>query len=173
MKPLPFSSQLLITSTLLGLLTIAPACAKSPSNHNIEPLQNLALIAEKAQEKQIPILLVFSSENCPFCVQVEEDFLKPMLISGQYENKVIIRKVRIDGPEDLTNFDGNTTTVDALKLRYSVFVVPTVIVINDTGKEVGERLIGINTADYYGAYLDQSIDQGIESMRYPVTQSQP
>lgn len=117
-----------------------------------------------AVEKKIPVLLVFSAEDCPFCVTVEEEFLKPMMISGDYTDRIMIRKVMLDGHPDAVSFDGEELDVSLMAAQYTVFATPTLVFVDNQGNEIAERLIGVNTLDYYGAYLDKSIDQAKNKM---------
>jgi len=118
-----------------------------------------------AQEKGIPILLEFTMHGCPFCEEVEEEVLRPMLISGDYDNKVIVRNIKID-EEDTTiiDFNGEKITYEELAERYYVYVAPTLILVQGDGKEMGLEMVGVTTIDYYGAYLDQAIDQAMKKI---------
>ncbi|MGV6857808.1 MAG: thioredoxin family protein [bacterium] len=127
--------------------------------------ENLHETAASSNEKGIPVLLVFVADGCPFCIEVEEDYLKPIMRSGDYTNKVLIRTVNIDEDSEVKSFDGTPTSPQKLQAKYDVFVTPTLVFVNSEGAEVGERLTGINTRDYYGAYLDQSIEAGARKIR--------
>jgi len=118
-----------------------------------------------AQEKGIPILLEFSMHGCPFCEEVEEEVLQPMLISGDYDNKVIVRNIKID-EEDTTiiDFNGEKITYEELAERYYVYVAPTLVLVQGDGKEMGLEMVGVTTIDYYGAYLDQAIDKAMKKI---------
>lgn len=115
----------------------------------------------QAMEKGIPVLIEFSMHGCPFCEQVEEEVLKPMLISGQYVNKAIIRKMVLDDDNQLTDFNGQKISYDEFALRYAIDVVPTLVLMNGEGKALGLRMRGVTTIDFYGIYLDQAIDQAL------------
>ena len=61
---------------------------------------DLASDAQAARERNLPILMMFSMDGCGYCELVEQDFLRPMLISGDYRDKVIIRMVKTDSFRD-------------------------------------------------------------------------
>ena len=121
-------------------------------------LQNDGILA---QEKGIPILLEFTMHGCPFCEEVEEEVLRPMLISGDYDNKVLVRNIKIDEDTVITDFNGESISYEDLASRYSVFVAPTLVLVHGNGKAMGLEMVGVTTIDFYGAYLDQAIDQAL------------
>lgn len=127
--------------------------------------QSLAADARAASAHELPILLSFSTRECGYCEQLEADFLRPMVISGLYDDKILIRKVMIDEGQSLVDFDGQRVDADRLAYRYQVRVVPTVVFVNAAGQELAERLVGINTPELFGGYLDRSIDMALGQVR--------
>lgn len=102
-------TALLLTFTALSLFWIMDIPAKGLVIEAEDPLphveikdgSNLVVDADEASEKQIPVLMFFSMKHCPYCIEVEEDYLKPMLRNAEYNGKVIIRKIRIDGTDSV------------------------------------------------------------------------
>jgi hypothetical protein len=45
-----------------------------------------------------------------------------------------------------------------------VYLTPTLVFLDGDGNEVSERIIGINTLEMYGGYVDEAINQGIKSI---------
>lgn len=115
-----------------------------------------------AQEKGIPVLLEFTMNGCPFCEEVENEVLRPMLISGDYDNKVIVRNVKIDEETEITDFNGQKITYEELASRYNVFVAPTLVLVQGNGTAMGIEMVGVTTIDFYAAYLDQAIDEALK-----------
>ncbi|MCK5334812.1 MAG: thioredoxin fold domain-containing protein [Gammaproteobacteria bacterium] len=124
-----------------------------------------------AQEKGIPVLLEFTMNGCPFCEEVEEEVLRPMLISGDYDNKVIVRNVMIDEDTEITDFNGETITYEELASRYNVFVAPTLVLVQGNGKAMGIEMVGVTTIDFYGAYLDQAIEAALKETSVAVQET--
>lgn len=144
-----------LPAALLGLLLCLPLTAGAAEVREIVNFQKEGAAAARCG---LPILIMFSSAECPYCVRVEEDFLEPMLISGDYEERVIIRKVRLDRPtRAITDFDGSAATVGDLTERYDIMVMPTLIYVDGSGKELAQRQVGMTTPDYFGGYIDQRI----------------
>ncbi|MDH5425347.1 MAG: thioredoxin fold domain-containing protein [Gammaproteobacteria bacterium] len=115
-----------------------------------------------AQQQGIPVLLEFSMHGCSFCEQIESEVLRPMLISGDYDKKVMLRKVMIDEDTVITDFNGKKITYDELASRYKIYVTPTLILLHGNGKAMGIEMVGVTTIDFYGAYLDQAIDDALK-----------
>jgi len=46
--------------------------------------------------------------------------------------------------------------------RHGVVLVPQVVVFGPDGKQAGKPVIGISNEDFYGVYLQQAINAGIE-----------
>ena len=134
--------------------------------HQIINTTNLQLDATTAKQLQIPLMLVFSQTECPFCITLREEILQPMLISRDYDNRVLIREIMIDYTTDITDFSGEATTAREVFNRYHLFVTPSILLLNSQGEELAERQIGINTVDYYGYYLDQAIEQALTKLRH-------
>ena len=127
---------------------------------------NLAKDGRLAERKGLPILLVFSASDCSYCELLEAEILRPMLLSGDYTDKVIIRKVNIDEDSAIVrDFNGKKTPLNDIVLRYGVYVTPTVIFVNHEGTELAKRLIGINTVEYYGGDVDAAIEKSLKKIR--------
>jgi thioredoxin-related protein len=120
-----------------------------------------------ARDRQLPILLVFSATGCAYCQQLEDEFLKPMLISGEYTDRVIIRRLLLDIGQHAIDFDGTQRTASAIATRYKAWVTPTLVFLDGTGREVAERMTGINTPEMFGGYLDACIDTALLRIRDP------
>ncbi len=131
----------------------------------VEQSRDLAADAQLAQTHKLPILLSFTADSCDYCLLLEEDFLKPMLISGHYQDKILIRKVIVDAGQRLIDFDGTALDTDQLAGRYHVRVYPTLLFLDSMGRELAERMVGINTPEFYGGYLDDNIDMALRRVR--------
>jgi thioredoxin-related protein len=130
----------------------------------VQMTRNLLSDAKLASEKRIPILLLFTQENCGFCEIVRSDFLRPMLLNNEYDSRVLIRQIEFDG-DDVIGFDGKTTSMDNITERYNVGFTPTVIFLDSKGKELADKIIGITTVHYYGGFLDDNIDLSLQKIR--------
>lgn len=131
----------------------------------IQQTSDLYADARQANRHRVPMLLIFSQHDCPFCERLKEEVINPMLVSGEYDNRIIIREIMIDDDQDIRDFDGNPVAPREVFTRYLLYVTPSVLLVDNMGNELAERQIGINTVDYYGYYLDQAIDQALRTLR--------
>ena len=122
---------------------------------------------QQARALQLPIMLTFSADDCSYCELLEEDFLQPMLLSGEYEDRIIIRKLILDDGSSVSDFSGKDTEATRLSDRYRVFVTPTILFVDGAGRELAERMAGINTPELFGGYLEVCIDTALASIRNP------
>jgi thioredoxin-related protein len=88
-----------------------------------------------------------------------------MMKSGDYDDKVIIRRVEMGVGSEVTGFDGKSIGADELARGYQVFVTPTVVVVGPDGRQLADKLVGYGSRDFYGSYLDSAIDTSLEQMR--------
>ncbi|MDH5179210.1 MAG: thioredoxin fold domain-containing protein [Gammaproteobacteria bacterium] len=140
----------------LALLCIAPfSQARDVTLHQVT---DLAQLAEEARDKKLPILIMFSMDGCPYCVILRENYLLPMLRSGRYQNKVIIRMVKVDDYRTLTDFEGKRVSPEDFPTRYKAYVMPTMIFVDANGKEIAPRLVGIGTEGFFAGDIDNAID---------------
>lgn len=149
---------------LLILLLAGPAISAEAETGTRVPLTtDLQADAALARARGIPLLIMFSLDDCPYCMVVREEFLDPMQLSGDYRNKVLMRILKMDG-DFVTDFDGRRVPVDDLAVRYGASVAPTVILLDHHGQMLTKRLLGITTPDFYGGYLDAAIDKSLQRL---------
>ena len=145
----------------LMLMLAHPVAAESDSLPQAVDLERLG---QSAEEKGIPILLMVSQYHCGFCELMKREVLQPMLISGDYADRVMIRELLIDPGETVTNFEGRREAGDSFSGRYRVYVTPTLLFLDGKGHEMAERILGINTIDYLLFYIEEAIDESAGKM---------
>lgn len=151
---------------LLVVLTLGGSAAlQSSPEPQVMPARDLAAIAYEARQRGLPIALVVSMDHCPWCERLEEDFLKPMLLSGDYVDRVIMCKLDLDSSLTVRDFEGRETTGRRIAEHYGVSLAPTVLLLGHRGEELVPRLTGLTTPDFYGGYLDAAIDESIARLR--------
>ena len=137
-----------------AMVSAKPSTADS---HRVKISENLYQDAQLAKQKGVPLVVMFSQDSCLYCRIVRENFLEPMLINGEYDDKVVVREVKIDSFEDVKNFDGKMIPSDELATELRAYLTPTVIVFDSTGK-VHHRIVGLVNEHYYSAELDTAIE---------------
>lgn len=127
---------------------------------------SLQIDGQLAIQNQIPLLLMFSQNDCPFCIKLKEEIIQPMLISGDYTDRALIREFMIDDNSTVINFQGESVEPRDIFNHYKLFVTPSLLLLDGQGNELAERQVGINTIDYYGYYLDEAIKVALTKIHY-------
>jgi thioredoxin-related protein len=120
--------------------------------------------ARDAAARKVPILLVFTSPHCRYCERVKAEYLGPMLEDPAWKGKVIIRQIEAGSDWALVGFDGKKTTHGAYTASQRIKMVPTIKVVDASGKELAEPIVGLLTPDYYYGYLQSAIEEGLEKI---------
>ena len=81
-----------------------------------------------------------------------------MLKSPDYNERIIIRSFSLGEVETITDFNGDTVDADVFAAKHGATLTPTLVFLDSTGKAVAEPLLGYNSPDFYGAYLESAID---------------
>lgn len=118
-----------------------------------------------AKEKSLPILMMFSIDDCPYCEKVRNDILKPMIKSGEYENKIIIRHLNTSKNLDIIDFNNKESSPQELASFYGVSFFPTIVLLNDKGQPLSGHVVGIANEDYYWYDLDITIATAVTTFK--------
>ena len=146
-------------SLLAWLILALPMSVSGSADGHILEVKDLRAASQQAKEQGLVLMLEFSSDYCSYCRRLEEEYLKPMLRSTEYDDKVIIRRINLDSYIQLVNFDGRSLSPSQFAAQYNVFVTPTLVFLNDRGEELADPLVGLGTEGFFGAYIDQHIAQ--------------
>lgn len=126
---------------------------------------DLAADANESRSRRIPILLYFDRDDCPYCDRALREHLVPMRLEPPWRDDALFRQVEVNRDDALVGFDGRPTTHRALARRYGATLTPTVIVVDGGGEPLADAVVGLLTADFYGAYLDEALKQGLARLR--------
>ena len=118
-----------------------------------------------ARERRVPILLFFNRVGCPYCERALREYLGPMQRDPAYAGRVLFRQVEIDKAKRLVDFAGAATSHRDFASRYNIRLTPTIWFVDGEGRTLGDPLVGLPTIDFYGAYLDQRIDDSLARLR--------
>ncbi|HED16915.1 MAG TPA: hypothetical protein ENI64_08920 [Gammaproteobacteria bacterium] len=119
-----------------------------------------------ASARQMPVMIMFAAEECPYCEILESEVLRPMLISGDYGGKVLIRKFMIDHEGKIRDFDGKMIDSSDFPGRYNVFVTPTLVFLGYDGRELAEMIIGVNTLELFAGRVDDALLESLNTLRH-------
>ena len=110
-----------------------------------------ALLAESEATGR-PLVVLFSLKGCGFCEQVRRDHLRHLARSR--DSKVRVAELDIFDHNPFTEGSSPAELAASLGIR----VAPTVAFFGARG-ELSSRLVGYNSPDFYGAYLDERIEE--------------
>lgn len=124
----------------------------------LDVVTDLSTDSVKMSAEKLPMVVEMAAKHCSYCKLIEEHVLVPMIISGDYESKALIRQVDIEENTFFIDFNGETITQKGFAKRYEVNLTPTVLFLNHKGEEIAPRMTGVSLIDYYGLYLDEAIE---------------
>lgn len=108
-----------------------------------------------------PLLVFVSLDHCPFCKIAKNNYLIPLM----NEQPVSIVQVNFRHASRVVDWQGKTLSQDQLIRAWDVKVAPTVLFLGKDGREIAPRLVGGSTSDFYGAYLQERIEQSIKALK--------
>jgi thioredoxin-related protein len=132
----------------------------------IKYANNLQQLGQLALDQQKIIFLEMSASYCSYCTLLEEHIIKPMLRSGDYDNYVLIRKLNIDSHYPMKDFDGSKTSPAQYAFKVNASLTPTLLFLDGRGEQVSERILGVNTLELYGQYVDDALLQGHRKIKH-------
>lgn len=116
--------------------------------------ESLPAVAKVAAARKEPLVLLVSLPGCPYCEVVRRNYLLP----AQREAGLHAWQLNItDRTTPLIGFDGKATTAAAQIAAWKAGFTPTVLFLGSQGQEIAERLVGLASVDFYGAYLDERL----------------
>ena len=125
----------------------------------LERVDDLYPLGQEAAKRNIPILLMFTSNSCPWCQRVEKEFLLPMLRDDFYRDQVIIRKYILYRGGTIRDFDGQEIKSSSFSFRYNVGLTPTLLFLDSKGNMLTKKILGFSNEYYYGDYLEEALDR--------------
>lgn len=154
----------------MSMLLLFVNTAYSAANSTTLPeVTNLHELAEKAQRKNLPIVLAFGAEWCEFCEVLREKVLNPMALGGRYEGQyAYIRYVSIDEDDPIPDWEGQPILKRTLAEKMNADLTPTVLFLNRYGQEIAPRIVGIATLELYAALIHKSLNLSYRTLGNPL-----
>ena len=157
-------NQLIIISVFAFLVANADS-VEVESPNQVPKTTDLQVLALKANQNKLPILIMYAAEHCEYCERLEEDLLGPMHKSGQYNDRIIIRKVMIDSIESIKDFAGESVDAENFAFKQGVQVTPTLRFVDASGKQLAPEMVGYNTPEMYAAYIENAIESSRKAIK--------
>lgn len=130
---------------------------------DIAVVKDMRLLKKEAAKSQLPVLLLFSSENCAYCEAIRRDYLEPMQLSDELARAILFRQINMDEFNLIRGLNGKMQGGDDLALALDVDVAPTIIFIDANGQELAPRIVGLASDDYFDVMLRQHIASAIQN----------
>ena len=80
-------------------------------------------------------------------------------------DKVLIREIYIDLGAQVKDFSGIVRESSSFMLDYDVYLTPTLLFLDDEGRELTERMVGIQTPEMYLFYVDRAVANALANYR--------
>jgi thioredoxin-related protein len=153
---------------MAGAAAAAPAAtaASEPAWEAILPVaRDLRADGEAATASRKPLLLFFNLSGCPYCRLALREAIVPMFRNAQWRDRIEFRQITIDDGGTLIDFDGQRiNNREFARLRKGSFT-PTVMLVDGSGQRLGDAIVGIANADFYGVYVEELASKAVAEMR--------
>jgi thioredoxin-related protein len=150
-----------LTRRTLLLAAALPAVLRPAAAAELPPAHNLRDELAAALARHDPLVVMVSLDGCPFCKVARDHYLAPL---HQQEGLPVVQ-VDMRSRARVLDLGGKAVTHDDLVRLWKIRIAPTVLFLGRGGVEVAERLVGGYIPDFYGAYLDQRLEQARSTLR--------
>lgn len=127
------------------------------SHYGLPLLTDLQQSLQQVAAKSQPLVLMVTLEGCAYCKLVRQNYLPEWLDKG-----LTILNLDMTSNAPMTDEAGRSTTHKLWAIRQRIRLAPTLLWLGTGGTEWVERLQGVSSRDFYGAYLNERM---AESMR--------
>jgi thioredoxin-related protein len=125
---------------------------------------DLSAIADLAAQQKVPVVVFVSRDGCPYCRTLRKSVLAPMYSAGKFEQRAILVEVNIDSTAPLTGFDGKPVSAQDFAGQYKAIITPTLLFLDDQGRQLSKPRVGISNLDLYVFYLDRAIGESLAKL---------
>jgi thioredoxin-related protein len=117
---------------------------------------NWADASASARENHSPIVVLFESQGCGYCMKLKREVLQhlPDKVTAQ---RPVIKEFDIYAGGKIIDFDGDPIRSRHFKERYHIFAVPTLIIMDAHGTPLTDPIVGYNSKEEYQELLNSSL----------------
>jgi thioredoxin-related protein len=127
------------------------------AQHTLPEATDLAADARLAAARGVPLVMLYSRDDCSWCAKVRREHLGPL--SRDPATPAVIRELHMDRTTPVLDFAGRRTTSADFSKQMQAQFAPTVMFHGPDGAALAEPIVGFRLADFYGAYLDRAIEE--------------
>ena len=157
-------AMLLLVRRLLVFVFLAVAI-ESAAQGELRMANDLHGLGRESNLRKVPVVLFFSSVHCEYCDLVRDEFLNYLSTDPAFMNKLLLREVRMDSNRPLLDFSRQSITHATFTEQRVIELVPTIQFTDGVGDILVEDIVGVTTLGFYGAYLEQAIEQSLNILR--------
>ena len=139
------------------LLACPPAPAQAAPSSALTETRDLAADARIAAAKGVPLVVLYSRDDCSWCERLRREHLGPL--SRDPAAQAVVRELHMDRATPLVDFAGRRTTSADFSQQMQARFAPTVMFHGPDGAALAEAIVGFRLADFYGAYLERAIEE--------------
>lgn len=158
--------RLLLASACLGAAG-APGLRARPREQHLPAIGDVRPLLAQVRRQRIPLLVMFSTPGCPYCLEVRTNYLAPRVQeqAALAAPQLLIREVDITSRAPLVDQEGRRGTEAGFAAQFGVRVVPVVVLFDDRLQLLAEPLVGIDRSGFYDGYLQRAIEQAQSRLR--------
>ena len=134
-----------------------PVASICQATETISLAKNLAEDGKIQHQTNRTILLYVSAPDCAFCKKLEQEVLFPLILSGEYEDRIILREIDWTSSTLIKDFSGEMVIPKTFLYQYNIQITPTLLFLDAKGKPLVDRLLGYRGGEFYWYYLDRAI----------------
>ncbi len=135
----------------------APGVEKAEEYPSIDLFKN-ALIAKQSSKVQI---LYFSASDCTYCISLNDEIINAVRVNDDYQKKILLTEIMLDGEELIIDFESKGIDQTTIASRYNIQVTPTLVFVDEQGKEIVKSIVGYQSNEFYWYYLDKNIKEAL------------
>ncbi|MDP1735371.1 MAG: hypothetical protein Q8L44_13515 [Sulfuritalea sp.] len=151
--------------TALWLLGNSPAAAQSHASSTLVEATDLAADARLAAARGVPLVVLYSRDDCSWCEKVRREHLGPL--SRDPAAPALVRELHMDRATPLVDFAGRRTTSADFSKQMQARFAPTVMFHGGKGGQLVEAIVGFRLADFYAAYLERALEESQARLKQP------
>jgi len=146
-----------LAAVVLWALAGSPSHAQAGAANALVEASDLAADARLAAAKGVPLVVLYSRDDCSWCEKVRREHLGPL--SRNPAVPAVVRELHMDRAGTVVDFAGRRIASVDFSNQMQARFAPTVMFHGPDGAALAEPIVGFRLADFYAAYLDRAIEE--------------